>query len=513
MTTTSSSPVSQPQPLLTAEGLHKSFGATKALADVSLRLFPGERLAVVGENGAGKSTLMKILAGVYAPDEGEMTFLGEPYQPQSPAQSLAAGVSIVYQEPTFFSQLSVVENIFVGREIRDRWGNLRWSAMQAEASTLFHRLELPEHLLAQPMDALSLGNQQLVLIARAIHQDARVLILDEPTSILTDSEANKLFGLVEEVVRSGGGVLYITHRFDEFERVADRLIVLKDGKLVGEMPVSEADEQRLIELMSGRMIEQAKQRSRNAVAGSVPLLEVRGLSKKDAYEDVSLDVFRGEIVGLYGLVGAGRTETALSVFGALKPDVGALKLEGQEFAPASPSEAIKAGVVYVPEDRKTQGIFPLMDVGSNLSAAALKDLTRLSVINANREGSLVRRFFESLGIKARSPADSILGLSGGSQQKVILARWLATEPKLLVLDEPTRGIDVGTKAEIHRLIKGLADDGLGVMLISSELPELLALSDRVYVLHKGRVTAHFEGEEAREEDVLRATMGFVGNYD
>jgi len=502
-----------PQPLLTTDGLHKAFGATKALTDVSLRLAQGERLAVVGENGAGKSTLMKILAGVYSPDEGEMTFLGEPYRPQSPAQALAAGLSIVYQEPTFFPQLTVLENIFVGREIKDRWGNLRWNAMQEEAHELFDRLELPLGFLGRRMDALSLGNQQIVLIARAIHQNARVLILDEPTSILTDAEANKLFGLVEEVVGAGSGVLYITHRFEEFERVADRLIVLKDGRLVGEMPVSEAKEQRLIELMSGRMLEQVKQLSRSSAASDfASLLEVRNLSRRGMYEDVSFDVSRGEIVGFYGLVGAGRTETALSIFGALKPDGGTMTLEGRPFDPGSPSEAIKAGVVYVPEDRKTQGIFPLMDTGSNLSAAALGGLASLSVIRKGRENSLVRRFFESLGIKARSPSDAILSLSGGSQQKVVLARWLATEPKMLLLDEPTRGIDVGTKAEIHRLIRELADDGLGIILISSELPELLALSDKVYVLHEGRMTAAFGHEEATEEEVLRATMGVVGGH-
>jgi rhamnose transport system ATP-binding protein len=501
-----------PQPLLTADGLHKAFGATKALTDVSLRLAQGERLAVVGENGAGKSTLMKILAGVYSPDGGEMTFLGEPYRPQSPAQSLAAGLSIVYQEPTFFPQLTVLENIFVGREIKDRWGNLRWNAMREEARELFGRLELPMGFLGRRMDALSLGNQQTVLIARAIHQNARVLILDEPTSILTDAEANKLFGLVEEVVGAGGGVLYITHRFEEFEHVADRLIVLKDGRLVGEMPVSEAREQRLIELMSGRALEQAKQRSRSSASDSASLLEVRNLSRHGMYEDVSFDVSRGEIVGFYGLVGAGRTETVLSIFGDLKPDGGTMMLDGRPFDPSSPSEAIKAGVVYVPEDRKTQGIFPLMDTGSNLSAAALGSLASLSVIRKGQESSLVRRFFESLGIKARSPSDSILSLSGGSQQKVVLARWLATEPKMLLLDEPTRGIDVGTKAEIHRLIRELADDGLGIILISSELPELLALSDKVYVLHEGRMTAAFGREEATEEEVLRATMGFVGDH-
>lgn len=496
-------------PLLTASGLSKSFGATRALQDVDLRLDPGERVAVLGENGAGKSTLMKILAGAHPPDEGTMTFLGEEYAPASPAAALAAGISIVFQEPTFFGQLSVLENIFVGQEVRDRWGNLRWAAMRAEARALFRRLDLSERLLDRDMESLSLGNQQLVLIARAIHQNARVLILDEPTSILTDNEAAKLFDLVDQLSAGGGGVLYISHRLREFERVADRLVVLKDGRLVGEMAASEASEDELIQLMSGRKIEQLA--ARKGTRRGAPLLEVAGLTKEGVFRDISFDVARGEIVGFYGLVGSGRTEVALAVFGALQPDAGTITLDGREMNSRSPAAAIARGIAYVPEDRKTQGIFPLMDTGSNLSAAALGGLSRLTVVNRGREDALVRGFFERLEIKVRRPSESILNLSGGSQQKVVLARWLATDPRVLILDEPTRGIDVGTKAQIHELIRDMAEDGLAVILISSELPELLALSDRVNVLHEGTLTARLEGEAATEDDVLRATMGMRGD--
>ncbi len=497
------------QPLLTANELSKSFGATHALTRVSLALHPGERLAILGENGAGKSTLMKILAGVFPPDTGTMTFLGTPYQPQSPAEAAASGLAIVYQEPVFFPHLTVLENVFTGRELRTRWGTIRWQAMADEAITFFESLGLSTNLLYRRMGDLSLGTQQLILIAHAMHQNARVLILDEPTSILTDTEAATLFELIDRLTASSGGVLYITHRIKELQRVADRVVVLKDGQLAGEVAVADVTEQALINLMSGRHVEQLAARAGQAPS-STPLLTVEGLSKKKAFHDISFSVTAGEIVGFYGLIGAGRTEIALTLFGALLPDSGTMALNSHPFAPGSPIEAIKAGVAYVPEDRKTQGIFPSMDTGANLSAAALPGLARLSFIHRRAERAVIRQFLVSLAIKAPTPTTSILNLSGGSQQKVILARWLATSPRLLILDEPTRGIDIGTKTEIHRVIRELADRGLAIIVISSELPELLTLSDRVYVLRKGRIVANLPRAQASEDRVLRATMGVTG---
>ncbi|MGI8721951.1 MAG: sugar ABC transporter ATP-binding protein [Geodermatophilaceae bacterium] len=492
--------------MLRAEGLSKSFGATRALQDVDLLVGFGERVVVVGENGAGKSTLMKVLAGVIRPDIGRMEFVGGEYAPTTPGDAISAGVAMVHQEPTVFPQLSALENVFMGRELRNRLGNLRWSAMRDEGRTLFRRLRLPTELLDRRMDTLSLGKQQLTLIARALHQDARLLILDEPTSILTDSEAQLLFSLIDDHVAAGGGVLYISHRMKEFPRVADRVVVLKDGRLVADMAAGDADEAAIIRHMSGRELRRYE-RTHGRTRGDSSLLSITGLSKAGVYEDVELDVHSGEIVGLYGLMGSGRTEVALTVFGVLQPDSGSMLLGGRPHRPGGPGEAVRSGVAYVPEDRKSLGLYPLMDCAANMSTAALPQLTRRQLIQRRQEQELVEKGNSSLAIKSRSSTESILNLSGGNQQKVLLARWLATNPRLLLLDEPTRGIDVGTKAEIHRLISAQADRGRAVLLISSELPELLALTDRIYVLYQGRVVAEVPGGPESEEAVITATMG------
>ncbi|MBA2575493.1 MAG: sugar ABC transporter ATP-binding protein [Euzebyaceae bacterium] len=498
--------------LLEATGLCKAFGPTQALAEVGLHLHAGEVVAVLGENGAGKSTLIKILSGVYIADAGAMRLLDEPYEPATPADAVQAGVAAVFQEPTFFPQLSVLENVFAGRQPRSRFGNVQWTAMLREGRELFTELGLSPALLDRRMEQLSLGHQQLVLIARALHLEARVLILDEPTSILTENDATKLFALVEQFTGGGGGVLYITHRFGELAQVADRIVVLKDGRKVGEGAASELSEQQVIHLMSGRHIEQAEAmaQGKRGAGDAAPLLTVQGLTVEGAFSDVNLTVSRGEIVGLYGLIGAGRTEIALSLFGQLHPSAGTVTLDGRPYAPRSSRAAMAAGVAYVPEDRKTQGLYPLMDTGANLSTAVLDRVSQGGFVHRSKERTLVRRFVESLGIKTRDPGESILNLSGGSQQKVLLARWLATEPKLLILDEPTRGIDVGTKTEIHRLIFGLAEQGFGVLVISSELPELLVLSDHVHVVRDGRMVADFRRGDATSHAVLEATMGYTG---
>ena len=493
-------------PLLHAEHLSLSFGPSRALQDVDITVHRGERVVVVGENGAGKSTLMKVLAGVLRPDVGQMAVDGVPYEPRSPREAIATGVAMVHQEPTFFPQLSVLENVFLGRELKSRTGNLRWADMRAEGRDLFATLRLPTSLLDQRMDQLSLGEQQLTLIARALHQHARLLILDEPTSILTGAEAELLFTLVDDHVAGGGGVLYISHRMREFPRVADRVVVLKDGRVVADMDAADADEGAIIRAMSGREL-LSFQRQATRPTTSEPALTLRGVTRRGTYEDIDLTVHRGEIVGMYGLVGSGRTEIALTVFGALRPDSGEMTLDGQPFHPASPAEAVRRGVAYVPEDRKSLGLYALMDCGANLSSAVLPRLTRRHLIQRQREDEVVEKNYTSLAIKSRSGRESILNLSGGNQQKVLLARWLATDPRLLLLDEPTRGIDVGTKAEIHRLIEQQALLGRAVLLISSELPELLALSDRIYVLYHGRVAAELPGGPASEEPVITATMG------
>ncbi|WP_165975051.1 sugar ABC transporter ATP-binding protein [Nonomuraea deserti] len=494
------------RPILSVSGLSKSFGATAAVTDVGFTLGAGERLAVLGENGAGKSTLIKIVAGVYPPDGGEMVLDGAPHRPASPGTALAGGVSVVYQEPSFFPRLSVLENLYVGREPRDRAGQVDWRRMRGRGEELFRRLDVPVELLTRRMDALSLAEQQLALIARAVDVEAKVLILDEPTSILTDAEVRRLFLIVQRLSEAGVGVLYITHRFEELEHVADRFIVLKDGRLAGDLPASEADHDRILEMMSGRPVNAAISRS-PARPGRV-MLETSGLTVPGAVSDVDLTVRGGEVVGLYGLVGAGRTELALTVFGVLRPSAGTMRVDGEPHTPRGPRDAMARGIAYLPEDRKTLGIFPGMDTLSNITAVKLPELLgRLGVIRRAEERELATSWIDRLRIKAPSPAFPVTGLSGGHQQKTLFARQLATEPKILILDEPTRGIDVATKTDIQQRLVEVARDGTAVLVVSSDLPELLAVSDRVYVMREGRMAAELSGDDLTEDAVLRATMG------
>ena len=498
------------EPLLRLAGASKRFGHTQALEDVDLEVFRGESVAVLGENGAGKSTLMKILAGVHTPDAGEITFDGQPFAPNSPADANEAGIVMVHQEPTFLPHLTVLQNLFAGRELTGRFGGIRWRAMRAAGRELFAEVGLPERLLDRRMGTLSLGEQQLILIARAFHHDAQLLILDEPTSILTETEAERLFDLIQRWLQHGS-VLYITHRSRELPLVAHRAIVLRDGRLAGELEVEGDIEDEVVQLMSGRgastLSAMAESRKKRPEVDE-PALRIDGLCVEGILHDISLDVAPGEVLGLYGLVGAGRTEVALSLLGELPVASGRIEFLGADYVPRSMSGAIERGLAYVPEDRKTMGLFPFLSVRENLSAAKLGVVGGpMSVIDRPAERELADRYLAELDVKAASMNDRITTLSGGSQQKVILARWLATEPKVLVLDEPTRGIDVTTKAEIHRLIGELAESGLAVLLISSELPEMLALSDRIMVLREGRIVADLEGDEIHEEPVLRAALG------
>jgi ABC-type sugar transport system ATPase subunit len=512
-------------PTLQATGISKAFGATQALKDVDFLIYPGERVAVMGENGAGKSTLMKVFAGVHTPDSGVMHLGGDPYRPHLPNAAIAAGVSTVYQEPSGFGHLTVLENIFMGRQRVGRFGVLDRRTMQREAEEILETLELPSAVLGREMRRLALAEQQQVLIARAVMRKARMLILDEPTSILTSAEANRLFDLIDRLAAGGTSICYITHRFDELERTADRFVVLRDGRNAGE--TRDPDRHALLEMMGSGNATPAPTPAPIAVPSRAPaarsdgaapdatrapdaapvVLDVDGLSSPGAFDDVSLQVREGEIVGLYGLVGAGRTEVALTIFGELAKSTGVVRYRGEPFSPTSSREALAAGVAYLPEDRKSQGIFEHMSVGENLVAANLRRIVRLGVLARRRERKLVQDWLERLSIRTRGAEAGIMSLSGGNQQKVLLARLLASEPNLLILDEPTRGIDVRTKQEIHQDIRGLAEQGMAILVISSELPELLALADRVYVLHEGRLSATLSGTDMTERAVLAAAVG------
>ncbi|MFZ4896290.1 sugar ABC transporter ATP-binding protein [Plantibacter sp. Mn2098] len=500
-------------PLLQVTGISKRFGVTRALDGVDLTISAGERVAVMGENGAGKSTLMKVLSGVYSPDSGTIELDGAPYSPASPFHALAAGISTVYQEPAVFAHLSVLENLYAGDLPRTKLGNVDDKRMKREAAALLDRLRLPARLAGADMGELSLAEQQLVLIARAVKNDAKLLILDEPTSILTHAESETLFSLVDQLSAAGTAVLYITHRFDELDKVADRFVVLRDGALVGEIDVP--DQSRILAMMGGRSSSSVEASAELNDTISIPtvvedgerVLSIRGLTVDGRFEDISLDVHAGEIVGLYGLVGAGRTEVALTVFGVLEPDAGTMTLSGTPFSPTGPADALRNGVAYLPEDRKTQGILPFMNIRENLVAATLYKLTTSGFISRKREREVTNRWMQTLAVKAAGTNAPITSLSGGNQQKVLLARAVATEPTLLILDEPTRGIDVATKTDIHTDIGALARGGTAILLISSELPELLGLADRVHVLREGRMIRTLSTAEATEDAVLRAAVG------
>lgn len=496
--------------LLHVEGLTKRFGATKALTDVNFTINAGERVAIMGENGAGKSTLMKLIAGVYSPDAGAMTLAGVAYSPASPTDAIHAGVSTVYQEPFGFPHLTVMENLYMGRQVTRAVGWLDKKAMSAEAGDLLARLQLPTSLLRRRMGDLSLADQQQVLIARAVAHEAKVLILDEPTSILTHTEAERLFTLVDQLSAAGTAVCYITHRFDELERVADRFVVLRDGYNSGE--TTDPDRDGLLQMMgsatsSAEGVTKSVEVTAAPQAEGEPILVVDRLASAGVFEDISLKVWPGQITGLYGLVGAGRSELALAICGELPIDSGQLLFQGRPLRPRSSRDSLERGIAYLPEDRKTQGIFPHLSVGENLSAAALRSVSHAGVVSTSGENELVATWMDQLSVKAESPSAPITSLSGGNQQKILLARLMATNPRLLILDEPTRGIDVATKREIHRRVRELADAGIAVLLISSEMAELVELSDIVHVLHEGRLLWSAEGSGIAEAAILRAATG------
>lgn len=492
--------------LLECRGIWKSFGGVQALKGVDFTLRPGEVHALVGENGAGKSTLIKIISGALLPDRGEIFYMGQPVRMDSPRKAQDIGISTVYQEPLVYGELSVLENIFLGREIRTPWGNIDWRKEEEKAKSLFASLGLPHHFLREPMGELSVGLQQLVLIAKALVYEAKVIIFDEPTAILTEHETERLFGIIQRLRDRGVGIIYISHRLEEIFRIANRVTVMRDGEVRGEFPIEAVDRAKVVELMAGRLLveEIARQGSR----GATPLLSVRGLTKRPRFFDISFDLFPGEILGFFGLVGSGRTDVAQSVFGLLIPEGGEVFFDGRRVRFSSPEEAMRAGVAYLPEDRKVQGLFPIQSVAYNISVTVLRELVRrFGVVDTRREQALAERHVRELNIKTPNLRTKVYSLSGGNQQKVVLAKWLSVTPKLLILDEPTRGIDVASKSEIHNLIAQLADHGLGVMMISSELPEILKMSDRVIVMHEGRITGVFEGSEKTAENIIRAATG------
>ncbi len=494
-------------PLLVLRDIYKAFPGVQALAGVSLDLYPGEVHALVGENGAGKSTLIKIAAGVYPPDAGEILFEGRSVRLEGPRHAAALGIAVIHQEPYLFPTLSVLENLFMGfQPRRGPLGLVDWRAMARRAEAVFRELgiSLP---LDGPAGDLSAAQQQLLQIARALLQDARVLIMDEPTSSLSQKEVQILFEIVRRLRDRGVGILYISHRLEEVFALADRVTVLRDGQWVGTYPIAEVTPETLIARMVGRALTQLFPHTPHP-PGPV-LLRVHRLRRSGVFEEISFEVRAGEIVGMAGLVGAGRSEVAQAIFGILPPEEGFIEVDGRRMVPRTPWEAMAAGLFYIPEDRHRQGIVGPLSVRENLTLAILRRLTRFGLLDLRAERTLAQTYRERLRIRVADLDQPIAALSGGNQQKVVVARGLATRPRILILDEPTRGIDVGTKAEIHRLMDELAAQGIGILMISSELPEILGMSDRILVMQAGRLVGELRRDEATQEGIMALAMGWV----
>ena len=498
-------------PTLALVNVSKSFGAVRALQGVTLELHAGEVHALAGENGAGKSTVVKTFAGVHRPDAGEVRVDGEPVAFHGPADAQAAGVAVIYQEPTLFPDLSVAENIFMGRQPRGALGRIDRRAMHAETARLFERLGValdPQ----QPARGLSIADQQVVEIAKAISRDARVLIMDEPTAALTGQEVARLFAVTRNLQEHGCAVLFISHRLEEIFELCRRVTTLRDGAYVGTDMVAGITPDDLVRRMVGRDLD-ALYPKQDVTPGEVAL-KVSRLTREGAFTDVSFEVRRGEIVALAGLVGAGRSEVARAVFGVDRWDAGTVEVGGRALPAGSPTAAMSAGLALVPEDRRQQGLVMDMSIERNMGLTQLRTLRR-----ETGRGGLISRKVERdraadwglrLQLKYARLSDAVGVLSGGNQQKVVLAKWLATEPAVLIVDEPTRGIDVGTKAEVHRLLSELAAQDLAVLMISSDLPEVLGMADRVLVMHEGRLTAEIARADATEESVMAAATGRPG---
>jgi ribose transport system ATP-binding protein len=499
--------MSSSAPLLEVRNIRKQFSGVLALDNVSATLQRGEVLAVVGENGAGKSTLMKTMAGVYSLDEGAMFLEGRSVRFRSVAEGLKAGVSLIHQELNLAENLGVAANIFLGRERLGLFGWLRRGEMSKAALVLMQRVGLAADLVDVPVRALAPGQKQLVEIARALSLDAKVIIMDEPTSSLTQGETDRLYEVIDDLRQAGVGVVYISHRLAEVKRVADRVTVLRDGRNAGEIGKDAVSHDNLVKLMVGRDLKQLYPRGARPVAPK-PKLEIRGLRYQGGPEQaVSFTIGTGEIVGMSGLVGAGRTELAEAVFGIRPILAGEVVLDGKPIAIRNPRKAITAGVLLVPEDRRLHGLILEASVGFNLSLPNLDLLSLLRLVRRSKEQALGRETVERLHVKTHGLGQVVGLLSGGNQQKVVLGKWLAHRPSILILDEPTRGVDVGARGEIYAIVDQLAASGVGVWMISSDMEEVLGMSDRVIVLHEGRVAGQLQRSDITEEAVMRLATG------
>ncbi len=491
-------------PTLQLERATKSFGPVVALADGSISLYPGECHALLGENGAGKSTLVKILAGVHPPDSGRLLLAGEEVTLSDPHASRAAGIAVIYQEPTLFPDLSVAENVFMGRHPLGRGRRINRAEMRRRTSEVFGRLGVALDP-GRSARGLSVADQQIVEIAKALSFNATVIVMDEPTAALSNVEVDRLFEVVRTLRSQGAAVLFISHRLEEVFAICQRVTIMRDGAFVRTDPIEDLTVEAIISSMVGR--ELGAQFPKTVGAPGRDVLRVERLTREGVFTDISFEVREGEIVALAGLVGAGRSEVARAIFGIDRRDAGSVTVDGVALPPASPMAAMRAGIGFVPEDRRQQGLVMDLGIDHNVALASLGRLSHRGIIRRRSERDLAADWTVRLQVKLGQLRNPVSTLSGGNQQKVVLAKWLSRRPKLLIIDEPTRGIDVGTKSEVHRLIDELVGEGVAVLMISSELPEVLGMADRVLVLREGRLTAELSRDEADETSVMRAATG------
>ena len=495
------------EPILEIRHISKSFDTIQALDDVSLDLYPGEIHALMGENGAGKSTLIKVMTGVYHADEGEMLLDGKPIRVGNSVEAQAYGIAAIYQEPMIYPDLNVAENIFITH--RSRGPIVNWRKMYQDAEQILAKLDVRLNV-REPARGLTLAAQQTIEIAKAISLHVRMLIMDEPTASLSAHEVEQLFKLTRSLRDQGVSILFISHRMEEVFEIADRVTIFRDGRWISTLPRAEITRERAIHDMVGRKIEEFFAKSKGQ-RGEL-LMSVRGLSKENVFSDVSFDMYRGEVLGFAGLVGSRRTDVGLALFGVEPADSGEIILDGKVERIRCPEQALRVGVAYMTEDRRQIGLTMPMSITSNVTLPMLHQyLSRIGLIQRRGEEATAEHYRERLSIRTPSIRQPVAMLSGGNQQKVMLSKWLNTRPQILILDEPTRGIDVGAKAEVHQIINELAAQGLGIILISSDMPEIIAMSDRILVMREGRQMGIFPREEATQEIILAAAMGQDGD--
>jgi rhamnose transport system ATP-binding protein len=504
-TANTAEPATAGQVVLELQDAAKAFGAVRALVDGSVELRAGEVHALLGENGAGKSTLVKILAGVHQPDSGTLRVAGREVILHGPAAARAAGIAVIYQEPTLFPDLSVAENMFIGRQPLREGRRIDRRAMHQEAAKIFARLGVPLDP-ARIARGLSIADQQVVEIGKALSLDARVIVMDEPTAALSAAEVGRLFEVIRTLRSQGAAVLFISHRLEEVFEICERVTVMRDGRHVLTSDLAGLTAKDLVRAMVGRELAERPPEAAGATPGEA-VLEVRRLTRENVFTDVSVTVRAGEIVALAGLVGSGRSEVARAIFGIDRYDAGSVTVNGKALRKASPTSAMAAGVGLVPEDRRQQGLVMDMSIQQNVALASLGRLRKGGLIRASAERAMASDWATRLKIRHGRLTDPVSTLSGGNQQKVVLAKWLGRKPSVLIVDEPTRGIDVGTKAEVHHLLTDLARSGVAVLMISSELPEVLGVSDRIHVMREGELVAEFSHDDASEEAIMSAAMG------